>query len=152
MGRGKLVQEEIEELRRNPYVVSVDSRRIRYSEEFKKLFIWKYINGERPSAIFRSAGFDTAMLGSKRIERACARWREMYCSGALDIAGLEDGGSDTARGEHAESRRSKSSAGGCFEESDQIRFLQGLIRKQEEVISRQRTEIQELKAKISENR
>ena len=85
MGRGKLTQEEIEELRRNPYVVSVDSARIKYSDDFKKLFMCKYLNGERPGNIFRNAGFDTTVLGSKRVERACSRWRAMYCSGALDI-------------------------------------------------------------------
>ena len=33
--------------------------------------------------IFRDAGFDIDMLGSKRIERACARWKESYESGTL---------------------------------------------------------------------
>ena len=37
----------------------------------------------RPVQIFRDAGFDIDMLGSKRIERACARWKESYESGTL---------------------------------------------------------------------
>ena len=71
MGRGKLTKKEIEELKNNPYVVSVDADRIKYSDEFKRMFIWKYINGERPGEIFRSAGFDTNALGSKRVESLC---------------------------------------------------------------------------------
>lgn len=131
MGRGKLTQEEIEELRRNPYVVSVDSARIKYSDDFKKLFMCKYLNGERPGNIFRNAGFDTTVLGSKRVERACSRWRAMYCSGALDID-IPDSGAD-----------------GRFEAAEHIKLLRGLIRKQEHVIKRQRAELEEMKKRVS---
>ncbi len=131
MGRGKLTQEEIEELRRNPYVVSVDSARIKYSDDFKKLFMCKYLNGERPGNIFRNAGFDTTVLGSKRVERACSRWRAMYCSGALDID-IPDSGAD-----------------GRFEAAEHIKLLQELIRKQEHVIKRQRAELEEMKKRVS---
>lgn len=131
MGRGKLTQEEIEELRRNPYVVSVDSARIKYSDDFKKLFMCKYLNGERPGNIFRNAGFDTTVLGSKRVERACSRWRAMYCSGALDID-IPDSGAD-----------------GRFEAAEHIKLLRGLIRKQEHVIKRQRAELEEMKKRAS---
>ena len=131
MGRGKLTQEEIEELRRNPYVVSVDSARIKYSDDFKKLFMCKYLNGERPGNIFRNAGFDTTVLGSKRVERACSRWRAMYCSGALDID-IPDSGAD-----------------GRFEAAEHIKLLQELIRKQEHVINRQRAELEEMKKRVS---
>lgn len=131
MGRGKLTQEEIEELRRNPYVVSVDSARIKYSDDFKKLFMCKYLNGERPGNIFRNAGFDTTVLGLKRVERACSRWRAMYCSGALDID-IPDSGAD-----------------GRFEAAEHIKLLRGLIRKQEHVIKRQRAELEEMKKRAS---
>ena len=131
MGRGKLTQEEIEELRRNPYVVSVDSARIKYSDDFKKLFMCKYLNGERPGNIFRNAGFDTTVLGSKRVERACSRWRAMYCSGALDID-IPDSGAD-----------------GRFEAAEHIKLLKELIRKQEHVIKRQRAELEEMKKRVS---
>lgn len=39
MSRSKLTQQEIQELRENPYVVDVDEKRIIYSDEFKQRFI-----------------------------------------------------------------------------------------------------------------
>lgn len=83
MGRGKLTEEEIEVLRSNPYVLDVNEHRILYSDDFKKLFMKEYQDGKKPTQIFRDAGFDPKMLGSKRIERACARWKESYASGSL---------------------------------------------------------------------
>lgn len=153
MGRGKLTRKEIEELRENPYVVSVDADRIKYSDDFKKLFMWKYINGERPGAIFRSAGFDTNVLGSKRVERACARWKELYCSGALDVTDgsgeSRDPQKDTEEFRH---RAGKRIIGEHFEESEQVKLLKNLLEKQEEVIKKQRAEIVKLKENFREGR
>ena len=39
--------------------------------------------GKGPTQIFREAGFDTDLLGPKRIERAAAHWREAYSAGRL---------------------------------------------------------------------
>ena len=54
---------------------------------------------KKPTAIFRDAGFDVKALGSKRIERACARWKESYEAGTLGVrsAKLEKYGSAGAR-------------------------------------------------------
>ena len=68
----------------NKYVLEVDEKRIFYTPEFKKYFISEYNKGRRPTEIFRSAGLDPVILGSKRIERACARWKELYKSGGLE--------------------------------------------------------------------
>ena len=35
------------------------------------------IKGKKPTEIFRLCGFDTKVLGSKRIERAEARWKKL---------------------------------------------------------------------------
>ena len=83
MGRGNFTKEEMEILLRNPYVSDVNEKSISYSTEFKFLFMEEYIEGKRPTQIFRDAGFDIRILGSKRIERACARWKESYQSGTL---------------------------------------------------------------------
>ena len=83
MGRGNFTENEIDALRRNPYVVDVNQTSISYSKEFKFLFIKEYMEGRNPVDIFRGAGFDITVLGSKRIERACARWKESYRSGTL---------------------------------------------------------------------
>ena len=147
MGRGKLTSEEIESLKHNPYVISVDSTSIRYSDDFKKLFIRKYLDGERPSAIFRGAGFDTAALGTKRIERACARWRELYCSGALD---LEDCGNDGDRSiPTIAARNGGFTSKEPMKAAEQIKMLQARIKKQERIIRAQRDELREMKRKIS---
>ena len=83
MGRGNFTKAEMETLLRNPYVADVNEKSISYSTEFKFLFMNEYIKGKRPTQIFRDAGFDIGILGSKRIERACARWKESYESGTL---------------------------------------------------------------------
>ena len=83
MGRGNFTKTEMETLLRNPYVADVNEKSISYSTEFKFLFMDEYIKGKRPTQIFRDAGFDIGILGSKRIERACARWKESYQSGTL---------------------------------------------------------------------
>ena len=99
MGRGNLNEEEIRTLRENPYVVDVNERGVSYSKDFKFLFIKEYMQGKKPSAICRDAGFDVKALGSKRIERACARWKESYEAGTLGVrsAKLEKYGSAEAR-------------------------------------------------------
>ena len=43
----------------------------------------RYHAGERPKAIFESAGLSESLIGYKRIERACAHWREAESKDAL---------------------------------------------------------------------
>ena len=83
MGRGMLTREEVSILKKNPYVEDVRENRVTYSEEFKLLFVKEYFEGKKPMRIFQDAGFDVNILGSKRIERCSARWREANASGAL---------------------------------------------------------------------
>ena len=80
MGIGKLTKKEVETLRENPWVDSVDAKhsRILWKESFKQHFIEEYTTGKTPLEVFREAGFSKELLGSKRIERAAARWREAY--------------------------------------------------------------------------
>lgn len=78
MGRGKLTEEERIIISRSPWVLAVNEERITWSEEFKKHFIHEYKEGKNPTRIFEEAGFSLELLGSKRIERASANWREMY--------------------------------------------------------------------------
>ena len=83
MGKSELTKKEIAALKKNKYVVNVSETRITYSEEFKARFIREYLDGRKPTEIFRDAGFDVSVLGSKRIERSSARWREMYLPDAV---------------------------------------------------------------------
>lgn len=71
---GKLSEKDIKKLEKNPFVNDVNETRIIYSDEFKDIFRNKLENGERPTQIFRDAGFDPKVIGYKRIERATYRW------------------------------------------------------------------------------
>ena len=78
MGRGNFTKTEMETLLRNPYVADVNEKSISYSTEFKFLFMDEYIKGKRPTQIFRDAGFDIGVLGSKRI---CPRKGQLILGG-----------------------------------------------------------------------
>lgn len=84
MGRGKLTNEEIAVICQNPNIKGIGNGRILYKKEFKRHFMKEYLEaGKGPTQIFREAGFDTDLLGPKRIERAAAHWREAYNAGRL---------------------------------------------------------------------
>ncbi|NFO97274.1 IS3 family transposase, partial [Clostridium botulinum] len=63
-------RETIEKLNRNPYVKRVSEKSITYSDEFKRMFIEKYLIGNKPRTIFIEAGFDVDVIGIKRYEQA----------------------------------------------------------------------------------
>ena len=73
----RLTQEAIMELERNPYVIRSGPDRITYSREFKHHFMREYLSGKKPTEIFREAGFDPRMIGSKRIEPVHAGGKSM---------------------------------------------------------------------------
>lgn len=83
---GKAFTEEQKNLlSKNPNVESVEATRIIYTEAFKIYYVKNYLLGKKPTEIFIEAGFDPAILGNKRIERASARWRKLYADGSLKI-------------------------------------------------------------------
>ena len=67
MGINYFTDEQVEQLRKNPYVVSMTNKYINYSEEFKELFLIDYQNGMTPTLIFQKYGFDQKVLGNCRI-------------------------------------------------------------------------------------
>jgi len=68
MSEKKFTQEEIEELQKNPYVRKASEKSITYTDEFKEYFRLEYEAGKKPVEIFRTAGFDTGVLGRSRIK------------------------------------------------------------------------------------
>ena len=68
MSKKKFTQEEIEILHKNPYIKKVSEKSITYTDEFKEYFRIEYEAGKMPVEIFRSAGFDTRILGRIRIK------------------------------------------------------------------------------------
>ena len=61
---------------------------ITYSEDFRINFMLDYLSGTLPRVIFTTYGFDTEMIGMKRVERATSRWKKLYDKSGL--LGLKD--------------------------------------------------------------
>jgi len=79
---------EIRRLSSNLYVKSVSEKGITYTEEFKHIFITENEKGKLPSQIFEECGFDTEIVGLKRINSAADRWRAAYRKNGVN--GLQD--------------------------------------------------------------
>ena len=88
MSKKKFSNEEIEKLSKNKYVKKVSDKAITYTNEFKIHFIAEYNNGKTPRIIFKEAGFDIELIGSKRIECASTRWKRAYKESG--VLGLDD--------------------------------------------------------------
>ena len=83
MSKGTFSATQLAALECNPYVETVTSRRIVYTDEFKRRFVEEYRMGKGPRQIFKDAGFDVEALGYKRIERASDRFRTQNNEGRL---------------------------------------------------------------------
>ncbi|MGG3306662.1 HTH domain-containing protein [Paenibacillus lautus] len=81
-------QRGVNKIKTNPYVKSVSQKSIRYTDEFKRLFIAEYKSGRLPREIFESCGFDIEILGIVRVNKAANRWKSAYVASGLD--GLTD--------------------------------------------------------------
>ena len=67
MGKKYFTQEQIEQLRQNKYVKNVSEKAITYTEEFKEVFLLEYNEGKLPSQILDEMGFDYKVLGERRV-------------------------------------------------------------------------------------
>ncbi|MGD6834945.1 IS3 family transposase [Sutcliffiella halmapala] len=88
MTKKLFTEKEIAILSKNPYVTSVSSKGITYSEEFKHHFIAEFRNGKFSTQIFEEAGFNIDILGRRRIKSASDRWKKSYEKDG--ILGLKD--------------------------------------------------------------
>lgn len=97
MGVNYFTNEQVKELRCNPYVDNVSAKAITYSEEFKQHFIEENKQGKLPSQIFYEAGFDPKVLGQVRIDGFAKRVRKMNArvEGFTDLRSLSSGRSRT---------------------------------------------------------
>ena len=59
--------QQVVELRKNPYVKNVSNKAITYEEKFKEYFYLEKAKGFTPSQIFEEAGFDIKVVGQSRI-------------------------------------------------------------------------------------
>lgn len=76
--RKHFTEEQIQELRKNPYVFSVTGTRLMLTKEFKEIFLSEYNAGEIPRNILINHGFDVSMLGDKRVWSISCHIREEY--------------------------------------------------------------------------
>lgn len=77
MGVHYFTDEQVEELRQNPYVDKVSNKAITYSEAFKQHFMNERNHGKFPTQIFSEAGFDTKVVGKQRIKSFSKRIRNI---------------------------------------------------------------------------
>jgi transposase-like protein len=79
---------ETKKLSNNPYVKSVSSKSITYTDEFKRIVVAENENGKLPRQIFEENGFDVEVLGIVRVQRAASRWRIAFNESG--VFGLQD--------------------------------------------------------------
>ncbi len=88
MSKKTFTEREIDILTRNPYVKSVSTKGITYTEELKQTFIDLYEKGKLPREIFESCGFNIEILGMERVHSSAKRWRKAYRKDG--VLGLRD--------------------------------------------------------------
>jgi hypothetical protein len=148
-------EEELRYLRSLDAVERAEPPRITYSKEFKREFMRRHHGGERPGAIFESAGLKAELIGYKRIERACAHWREAETKDALCLTDDKNPTRDDIR---ARERRRASERCAAIRASRDRRVaeMEGRLAKQrrqaktreERLIASQAAEIAALKAQV----
>ena len=82
--------QQVAELRKNPYVKNVSNKAITYEEKFKEYFYLEKATGFTPSQIFEKAGFDIKVVGQSRIIQFSRRIKIQ--------AARDEGFSDTRKG------------------------------------------------------
>ena len=120
MGKKYFTPEQVEELRKNKYVKHVSEKAITYTEEFKEVFMIEYNSGKLPSQILFEMGFDYKALGQLRIDGITRRIKKQSIR--------PEGFKDTRTTESGRPRTKDLT--------------------QEELIERQKQEIEILKAKV----
>ncbi|WP_335872973.1 HTH domain-containing protein [Bacillus sp. 2205SS5-2] len=88
MSKIKFSAKEIKTLQKNPNVQRASMKSITYTDAFKKKSLDDYLTGKLPRQIFTENGFDTDMIGIKRIEQSAYRWKKSYEKNGL--IGLTD--------------------------------------------------------------
>lgn len=120
MGKNYFTPEQVEQLRQNKYVKNVSEKAITYTEEFKEKFMLEYNEGKSPSLILVEMGFDLKILGRKRVQKISERVRNQ----AVRPEGFKD-----TRTENSGRPISRDLS-------------------QDEIIAKQKAEIELLKAKV----
>ena len=145
-------------LRSLPAVKEVNATRIIYSDRFKVECMRRYLKGESASKIFREAGLDPALIGSKRIERCVARWKNtkhiVQESVGMEADGSSDGSSagvSPGRSIDAESvLESQDIANAAFRALSTSKTARDMFDMRDLIIYQQTRQIASLQEKVDE--
>ena len=96
MSRALFTQEQMNKLRKNPYVSYCSDRSITYTKDFKLFAIKLYEQGLPSSEIFRQAGFNLDLVGRHQPKECLFRWMKLFRRKGVD--GLSDFRCKTGRG------------------------------------------------------
>ena len=86
MGKNYFTPEQVEQLKQNKYAKNVSEKAITYTEEFKEVFLLEYNTGKLPSQILTEMGFDCKVLGRKRIQTITERIKKQ----SIRLEGFKD--------------------------------------------------------------
>lgn len=78
MSKKLFSNKDIEILSNNRYVLNISEKAITYTNEFKIHFIAEYSKVKTSRIIFEEAGFDTDIIGARRIDCASNRWLKAF--------------------------------------------------------------------------
>jgi hydrogenase maturation factor len=70
-------EDQVDDLRMNPYVKNVAQKSITYTDEFKELAVKAHCEGKSSRQIFIAAGFRIDVIGSERAKSSLNRWEKM---------------------------------------------------------------------------
>lgn len=87
MGKHYFTEEQLLELRKNPYVQRVSEKAITYSQEFKEEYLALHALGHGNRAILRKLGFDPKLLGDSRTKSIAKRMKKfsLRTEGTTDL-------------------------------------------------------------------
>ena len=139
MRDGKFTDAEREYLLSLDAVDDVVGGSIRYSDRFRIEALARYRSGERPKAIFESAGLMVEMVGYKRIERSFARWREN------DLEDILAKNLDATAADGAAARQHRRGRKPVKKDDDGTREL---LREKDDTIAYQAREIERLRMEV----
>lgn len=125
MGVNYFSDEQVEELRKNPYVKHVSNKAVTYEEEFKKYFYDEYQKGRTPGQIFTDAGFNVKVLRKPRIATFSRRIRNQ-CE-------RPEGFSDTRKGNSGRPRTKELT---LEEENERLRQKNRILQQENDFLKR----------------
>ena len=98
MSKRIFTREQISALLKNKYVARASEKSITFHADFKLFAVKRYKEGLPPSAIFREAGFNLALIGRKAPKWLVTDWRKVF-----DTKGAR-GFQEDNRGRHSKGR------------------------------------------------